>query len=311
MTATTHLSSSISDRRPDRQSHRRRPRRASNDPDPQSAARYTTPECRPNAEDLRRMRTEFYSTPPEDRRRISVRPAMTEKINPRKRSSVKTASAQPSEVTVREVRKAHTSEHRHRRRKHRVPEEDDNDQPDFVYRTSSPVPNTPRLRRSETVGGGATSIHSRPKDMRRTGDGLERSRTEKRNTYRREDEITVKRIIRPERFPESEDVNLIQDRRQSRRRSASTRDRPSVPPSRPPIIRSQTTTRKVRPPPPPAYTTPASPPTRSNVEASPSVTRGSRRSSGVWDAIRGIPKAARPPEKMYESPYRINFTSSG
>ncbi|KAL8756064.1 MAG: hypothetical protein Q9199_003199 [Rusavskia elegans] len=291
MTATTRISSSVPDPRPDLlRPHRRRSRRFPNGRRLSLSSEEDIDQRKPNAEDLRRMRAEYYTTTPSDRHASSQK-NMVDRYTPRRTSSARIPSSRASDFTAQGVRPDRSSGHPHRRRRTRAEEHDSEPEPVYVYHTKSTVPEPPRLRRSKTT---ATASASRPKEVRRTSDALARSHTERRKSRHREDETTVKRIIRPEYQPEPESPYKSYRSRPSVTRSASTRDTASVTPSRPSLLRSQTTTRKARPPPSIA---PHSP---SIDEPTPSVAGRSRRSSGFFGSILGIPKDPHAPEKRVE-----------
>ena len=203
MTATTRLSTSVSDRRPQLRSHRRRTHCSTNEGSLSSSSRdIILDQKKPNAEDLRRMRAEYYTATPDDRHK-RFQKTMTENSTPRRTSSARIPSNKAAEVTTQGVRAVRSSDHRHRRRRTRAEEQDSELEPVYVYHTKSSAPEPPRLRRSRTT---TTATASRPKELRLGSDGLARSHTERRKSRHKEDVITVKRIVRAEHQPEPESV---------------------------------------------------------------------------------------------------------
>ncbi|KAL8922653.1 MAG: hypothetical protein Q9172_003468 [Xanthocarpia lactea] len=290
MTATTRLSTS--DCRPQLRSYRRRTHRSTNEESLSSSSRdIILDQRKPNAEDLRRMRAEYFTATPDDRHK-RFQKTMTEHSTPRRTSSARIPSNKTAEVTTQRVRAVRSSDHRHRRRRTRAEEQDSELEPVYVYHTKSDAPEPPRLRRSRTT---TTATASRPKELRLSSDGLARSHTERRKSRHKEDVITVKRIVRAEHQPEPESVYKSYRSRPSISRSASTRDTASVNPTRPSLLRSQTTTRKVRPP---LSTTPFPPSTGDKHGPTPSVASRTQKSSGFFGSILGIAKDPPAPEKQ-------------
>ncbi|KAL8851327.1 MAG: hypothetical protein Q9221_003772 [Calogaya cf. arnoldii] len=296
MTATTRISSSVPDSRPQMlRPYRRTRRRSPDERRPSVSSEEDIDQRKPNAEDLRRIRAEYYKTAPGDRHASSHK-NMDERSTSRRTSSARIPSSRgASEFTARGVQPDRSSDHHHnhhrRRRRTKAEEHDSEPEPVYVYHTKSTVPEPPRLHRSRTT---ATASASRPKEVRRTSDGLPRNHTERRKSRHKEDEITVKRVIQPEYPPGHESPHKNYRSRPSVNRSASTRDTASVAPSRPSLLRSQTTTRKVRPPPPSAPFPP------SVNEPTPSIASRNRRSFGFFGSILGISKDPPPPEKRVE-----------
>ncbi|KAL8657414.1 MAG: hypothetical protein Q9226_001950, partial [Calogaya cf. arnoldii] len=295
MTATTRISSHVPDSRPQMLRPYRRIRRRSQDRRrPSVSSEGDIDQRKPNAEDLRRIRAEYYNTAPGDRH-PSSHMNMDERSALRRTSSARIPSSRgASEVTARGVRPDRSSDHHHhhrRQRRTKAEEHDSGPEPVHVYHTKSTVPEPPRLHRSRTI---TTASASRPKEVRRTSDDLPRNHTERRKSHHREDEITLKRVIRQENPPGNESPNKNYRSRPSVNRSASTRDTASVAPPRPSLLRSQTTTRRVRPPPPSAPFPP------SVNEPAPSIASRNRRSSGFFGSILGISKDPPPPEKRVE-----------
>ncbi|KAL8912300.1 MAG: hypothetical protein Q9171_002672 [Xanthocarpia ochracea] len=294
MTATTRLSTPVSDRRPQLRSHRRRANRSTIEGSLSSSSRdIILDQRKPNAEDLRRMRAEYYTATPDDRQK-RFQKTMTENSTPRRTSSARIPSNKTAEVTTQGVRAVRSSDHRHRRRRTRAEEQDSELEPVYVYHTKSNAPEPPRLRRSRTT---TTATASRPKELRLSSNGLARSHTERRKSRHKEDVITVKRIVRAEHQPEPESVYKSYRSRPSISRSALNRDAASVNPTRPSLLRSQTTTRKVRPP---VSTTPFPPSTGDKHGPTPSVASRTQKSSGFFGSILGIAKDPPAPEKHAE-----------
>lgn len=201
MTATTRISSSVPDRRPQLlRPHRRRSRHFPDERRLSLSSEEDIDQRKPNAEDLRRMRAEYYTTAPGDRHASSQK-NMAERSTPRRTSSARIPSSRASEFTAQGVRPDRSSDHHHRRRRTRAEEHDSEPEPVYVYHTKSTVLEPPRLRRSRTT---RTASACRPKEVRRTSDAPARSHTERRMSRHREDEITVKRVIRTEHQPEPE-----------------------------------------------------------------------------------------------------------
>ncbi|KAL8956396.1 MAG: hypothetical protein Q9183_006309, partial [Haloplaca sp. 2 TL-2023] len=144
---------------------------------------------------------------------------MDERPRSRRHSSARKSFNQaPPEVTVREIRDIRSSEHRHRRRKTRV--EDDDRQPEnvYVYRPTPVVTHLPPLQRSKST----TAASTRPKEIRRTSDGPVRRDNERRDRHSKPEVITIKRIAR--HAPEPATPPDVSHHRQSVARSASTRE---------------------------------------------------------------------------------------
>ncbi|KAL8682849.1 MAG: hypothetical protein Q9186_001178 [Xanthomendoza sp. 1 TL-2023] len=290
MTATTRVSSSVPDRRPHLHSHRQKPRRTVNEES--SSEEETLQQHKPNAGDLRQIRAKYYTMMPDDRR-TRYQEAMIQQHPLKRSSSARVPSARASEITTPGIRTVRSSEHRRRRRKERVEEKNIEPQPVYVYHTKTDVPQPPRLHRSKTT---VTHTTSRPKEKGRSSDGLARSHTERRKSRHREDEITVKRIVRSDHQPENGSARQSHRSRRSTSRSASVRDAASAVITRPSLLRSQTTARKTRQP---SYPPPSSPKTKEALEPTPSVAR-SQRSSGFFGSILGKPKAPPVAEKQVE-----------
>lgn len=197
MTATAHISLSVPDHR--KRSCRQKPHRSFDEESLPSSGKETVGKDRPNAEDLRRIRAEFYTTSPEVQRTKNPK-LMAEKATPRRSSSARKPSTRVSEITVQEVRDIRSLEHRHRRRRTRVEKDDAQPEPAYVYRPKPVITHSPPLQRSKTT---TTTGTARPKEVRRSSEGLARRQTERRKLYHREDAITVKRVARTPPEPES------------------------------------------------------------------------------------------------------------
>lgn len=139
----------------------------------------------PDADELRRVRTEFYKKSPEDRRRESHREMDTytaQRRHPRsRRSSIKT----PESIT-RELRRDHEFRHRHRREKYK---EESEDAAGYVYQQvydnpmdSDYAKTAPRRRASAPR---ATSRYEAER-VRVQEPSLTRRHTERRVSSRRE-----------------------------------------------------------------------------------------------------------------------------
>ncbi|KAL8864827.1 MAG: hypothetical protein Q9174_007204 [Haloplaca sp. 1 TL-2023] len=243
---------------------------------------------RPDADKLRRIRAEFYAVSSELRRTKSSKP-MEERSHRRGSSSVqKFRDRTPPGVTVREVRDIRSSEHRHRRRKSRVEDDDRRRENVYVYRPTPVVNHLPPLQRSKSTAAAST----RPKENRRSSDGPVRRDTERRDRHSKPEVIKIKRIAR--HAPEPTTPPDGNHRQQSMARSASTRERLVDHSTRPPLLRSHTTTRKLRPEPPPRT------PKQEPIEPAPSVARSTQRPSSFFGSILGIPRAPPGPEKQVE-----------
>ncbi|KAL8996062.1 MAG: hypothetical protein Q9169_004338 [Polycauliona sp. 2 TL-2023] len=252
-----------------------------------SSAEDIAEERRPNAEDLRRMRAEYYTAAPGDRQFN-----MANTSAPRRSTSACMPSTRSFECTPPPVQLDRSAGHGHRRRRTRTEEQNGESDHVYVYRTKPTAPEPPRLQRSKTT---TTVSAARTKDMRQTDDALARSHTDRRKSRHKEDDIAVKRTVRLHHRPESESPKKSYRSRPPLTRTASTRDTASIAPSRPSLLRSQTTSRRVRPPPP--SNAPFSP---SVNEPPPSVVSRSRRSSGFFGSILGTPKEPPAPEKRVE-----------
>ncbi|KAL8835431.1 MAG: hypothetical protein Q9205_002663 [Flavoplaca limonia] len=301
MTATTRTSSFVPDR-PSlmSRSHRRKSRYSPDERRLSSSSQEgSVGERKPNVEDLRRVRAEYYTTAPGDRH-FNLQNSMAERSTSRRNSTARIPPTRPSEVIYQAVQHDRSSEHRHRRRRTRAEEHDSEPEHVYVYDSKPTAPEPPGLQRSRTSIKTSTS---RPIVVRQTSEALPRNHSERRKSRQSQDEITVKRIVRLDHGPESESPRKNHRSRHAVTRAASTRDTASIAPTRPSLLRSQTTTRRARAPPPSA---PFSP---SINEPSPSVASRSRRSSGFFGSILGIPKDPPVPEKRYDRHFnRSQFT---
>ena len=216
MTATTRTSSFVPDR-PSlmSRSHRRKSRYSLDErrlsPSHQEGS---VGERKPNVEDLRRVRAEYYTTAPGDRH-FNLQNSMAERSTSRRNSTACIPSTRPSEVIYQAVRHDRLSEHRHRRRRTRAEEHDSEPEHVYVYDPKPPAPEPPGLHRSRSSTKTSTS---RPKAVRQTSEALPRNHSERQKSRQSQDEITVKRIVRLDHGPESESP-----RKNHRTRHAVTR----------------------------------------------------------------------------------------
>ena len=216
MTATASRVSSFVPN-PKNPSRRQKGRRSSDQRSLRSSEEEIVYKGRPDADELRRIRADFYTTSPEIRRTKSPKP-MDERPHTRRSSSARKFSNQtPPEVKVREIRDIRSSEHRHRRRKTRV--EDDDRQPEnvYVYRPAPVVTHLPPLQRSNSTAAASTC----PREARRSSDGSGRRDTERRDRHPKPEVITIKRIAR--HAPEPATPPDASHRRQSIARYAATK----------------------------------------------------------------------------------------
>ncbi|KAL8748273.1 MAG: hypothetical protein Q9184_007444 [Pyrenodesmia sp. 2 TL-2023] len=291
MTATSKIASFLPDRRSRAQPHRRSPYRNVNAEDLSSSEKELQAETRPDVEELRKRRADFYTTHPEDRRIPSGR-VMAERVTLRRSSTARISSAKKPEVTVREVRRSHSSDHHRRRRRQET--QHDEQEPEYVnvYNSKPPSTKPPPLQRSRTT---TTATGSRPREARRVSEDLTRHHTERRKTRHREDDGNTRRVV--DVSHDSEAIHLSRSRRSrpSVSRSTSVRETVSLLPQRPSLHRSHTTTRKVRP------VSQFNPPTQEDHPPTPSVAKSSHRPSSFFGSILGKSKPAPPPpEKQVE-----------
>ncbi|KAL8711266.1 MAG: hypothetical protein Q9225_007144 [Loekoesia sp. 1 TL-2023] len=289
--ATSRLSSFLPHRGHRAQTCRQRPLHKPNSGGSKSLEEQVIDNDKPDVGELRRRRTDFYNTTPEDRRIKDQRP-MAERTTPRRSSSARIPSGKRPEIIIREVREPYPPEHRHRRHKPKGSDLESEPENVYVYRSKPSAAEPPSLHRSKTT---RTSHKSRPKEARRSSEGLTRSHTVRPHSHLREDETIVRRVVSVNHHPESINRAKSHRSRPSVTRSSSVRETASVLPPRPSLHRSQTTTRKVQPAPRAA---PPPPPIREKPELAPSGARGNQRSSGFFGSILGIPKAPSPPEKQ-------------
>ncbi|KAL8899792.1 MAG: hypothetical protein Q9207_006015 [Kuettlingeria erythrocarpa] len=290
MTATSKLSSFLLDRRPRAQPHRRPHRNLNAEYQPSPGEEVHT-DRRPDVEELRNRRSDFYITPPEDRRIRSHR-AMAERVTLRRSSTARIPSTKKPEVTVREVRRNHSPEH-HRRRRRREDARDDHETEYVeVYSSRPPKAKPPPLQRSKTT---TTAPTSRPREVRRVSEDLARHHTERRKSRHREDDGVSRRVV--DVSHDSEAVHLSKSHRSRPlvSRSTTVRETVSVLPPRPSLHRSQTTTRKAGP------ASQLAPSPQQVDHSTPSIARTSHRPSSFLGSILGLPKPAPPPpEKQVE-----------
>lgn len=154
-------------------------------------------QSRPDVEELRRRRADYYTSPPKDRR-VGNQTTMAERVAPRRSSSVRIPSNKEPEIIVREVREHHPAEHRHRRRRTRA-DADTEAEHVYGYHSKPPNPNPPPLQRSKTT----RTTHPAPvKELRRSTDAVIRSPTERRSSHHQEDETIIRRVVSVSRHPE-------------------------------------------------------------------------------------------------------------
>ena len=144
--------------------------------------------ARPSVNELRRVRAEFYSRSPEDRRREAHR-EMEYLASRRRTSRVKQPSVRAPEVIIREDRRRHESERRHHRRKPR--EEGGGDV--YVYRyldedKGSKAADRPQHRRRSSLA----EIPSRDEPVRvRVSSASLSRRNTGRKAFHYKEEVTV------------------------------------------------------------------------------------------------------------------------
>ncbi|KAL8934261.1 MAG: hypothetical protein Q9216_005990 [Gyalolechia sp. 2 TL-2023] len=290
--AASRLSSFLPDPGHRPRSHRRRQPRKPDRESSTSSEEEGGGRNRPDVWELRRRRADYYTITPEDRR-VKSQTAMAERMAPGRASSVRIPSTKKPEIIVREVREHHPAEHRHRRRRTK-PDADRDAEPVYVYRSRPSDHSPPPLQRSKT----ARTTHAAPaKEVRRSSEGVVRSRTERRPSHHQEGEAIIRRVVSVNRHPEPVHRPRSRHNQVPITRSSSVRESASALPVSPSLHRSQTTARKVRPP-PQAPPPPVAP--REYPEPTPSVARGSQKSSGFLGSILGIPKVPPPPEKQVE-----------
>lgn len=161
--------------------------------DDQISGRYSSVD-RPSAHELRRVRAEYYSKSPEDRRREPHR-EMEYHASRRRTSRGKQPSARAPEVIIRDERRRHESERRHHRRKTR--EEGGGDV--YVYRKfdedqGSKAAERPQHRRRSSV----TVVTSRdePERVRVSSASLSRRNTGRKASHYREEANVLSRTER-------------------------------------------------------------------------------------------------------------------
>ena len=202
MAATTQLSSSVPGCPPlMSRTHRRKSRYS-----PDERRLSLSPEKdsfdgrKPNVEDLRRVRAEYYTTAPGDRH-INLQKSMAERSVSRRTSSTRIPTARPSEAIYQAVRPDRSSGHRHRRRRTKAEEDDTEPEHVYVYHSKPTAPEPPCLQRSGTT---TTLSASKPKAVRQASEALPRSHSERRKPHHSQDENTVKRTIRLDHEPDPE-----------------------------------------------------------------------------------------------------------
>lgn len=147
---------------------------------------------RPDVSQLRQVRADFYSKPPEQRRK-HVQEAMARDEPPRRSSTSKVKSEQPPEVVVRRVHR-HSLDHQPRRRKPREGGNGGGGEQVYVYRSQPISPSDadrhPPLRRSKTT---IPSSRSHGERKQRDERGIHRSSTDWGIPHPRREETMVKR----------------------------------------------------------------------------------------------------------------------
>lgn len=167
------------------------------------------PDHRPDVEELRRVRAEFYNRPLQDRRR-APRNEMEPNTSRRRASRVKQPLANAPEVVAQEARKKHDSERRHHRRK--VKEELAGGE-DYVYRyvgddQRSRAPEKLQYKRRPTTT--TTKSKDEPETVRVRGASLSRRNTARRTSHQREDTNPPSRLDR--RLSSDANVNNVRSR---------------------------------------------------------------------------------------------------
>lgn len=218
MTATHRVSSLSSDCKIRAHPRRQRPRRSDFTEVASSFEEEVVANKKPDIEELRKRRADFYTTSPEERR-IRNQRAMAERVTPRRSSTVRTPSAKKPVISVREVGRSHSSERRRHRRRSRVKENDEEPEYVNVYDTRPVATKPPPLQRSKTT---VTAARSRPKEARRGSEGLTRSHTERRRSRHRESDSIFKRIISVSHRPRSVDPSRSRHSRPSVTRYVNT-----------------------------------------------------------------------------------------
>ena len=202
MAATTHLSYSTQGHSQGPRRHSRRIEAADNGSGTPTSKTFPHQD-RPNVNDLRRARTDFYRKSPEERRR-EARAAMLRDDEPRRSSSVKIKSEKGARVTVRRVRRD-SLDHEPRRQNAR---ERGGASEDHVYvyksigdvKKPSSTEQRPSLRRSKTTVT-ASRLHQEPR--RHEDHGPHRSNTDRRVSKIRDEETLVRRVVRTRQDAES------------------------------------------------------------------------------------------------------------
>ena len=150
--------------------------------------------ARPSVNELRRVRAEFYSRSPEDRRREAHR-EMEYHASRRRTPRAKQPSVRAPEVIIREDRRRHESERRHHRRK---PREEGGGEV-YVYRyvdedLGSKAADRPQHRRRSSI----TVIPSRdePERIRVSSASLSRRNTGKKASHYKEEATVLPRTER-------------------------------------------------------------------------------------------------------------------
>lgn len=176
-----------------RRTHRSISQRARMISDDRNSDRYSSVD-RPSADELRRVRAEFYSRSPEDRRREAHR-EMEYHASRRRTSRVKQSSIRAPEVIVREERRRHESGRRQHRRR---PREEDSGEV-YVYRYmdddqgSKAVDKPQRRRRSAST---VLASRDEPERVRVSSASLSRKNTARKASHHREEATALPRTER-------------------------------------------------------------------------------------------------------------------
>lgn len=164
-----------------------------------TASSQQMPSDNPNADELRRVRTEFYKKSPEDRRRETQR-EMDSYTTQRRHSRSRRSSIKVPESIVRDLRRDHESRHKYRREKYREePEENtgyvykqvydhpkDADYAKQMPRRRASAPRATSRYEAERVRAQEPSIarrHTERRALSRREAGVESSRSQRRSDY--------------------------------------------------------------------------------------------------------------------------------
>ena len=149
----------------------------------------------PTADELRRVRTEFYRKTPEERRREAERDMDSHTIQVR-HSRSKRSSTKMAESSTRDLRRDHESKHRHRREKYREEPEED---AVYVYKQVYDKPKDadsakPMVRRRGSAPRATTRYDA--EDVRAQQPSIARRHTERRALGRRDAGVELSRSRR-------------------------------------------------------------------------------------------------------------------